>query len=436
MAPATVSLYSPQAHATSYGQNGSNPDSLNGEYRNLIWENERWWQSNSHIWGLHYPHIATADPNMLAFTESEDKGERDIQTRVRPGRYLKKFFGDILTDKQIAYFANWQATGTRENPWDSLTVEFARTKAEIACVYRHGPYSCMRGPFRNLSAHPCTVYAAGDLAVAYLPRSPTYNGHGHQVTVLARALCWPERKVFGRIYPSPDYHREDGFNDYVECDLAREALRNKLKALGWTSTYEGEDGEDFNGARLLRIEEGNDNFLMPYLDGEYGVRGGRSGEESGYWIMSNDGYDYACNETSGLIDEECEPEPYATCECCQEDIYSEYDCNEEVHVGRHTETWCCNCVDNEAYRCAGSGRYHDSNSNEAVEIGGSEYFMDWALDNGAYRSDFSGDWFFEDDNPAITDDNGDCHATSEDEKWRALHEDESEPTTIQEELSL
>jgi hypothetical protein len=53
----------------------------------------------------HFVHVSTHDPRMIAYTETADKGRRDIQTRVKPGKYLKRYFGDMLSDDQIREWA-------------------------------------------------------------------------------------------------------------------------------------------------------------------------------------------------------------------------------------------------------------------------------------------------------------------------------------------
>jgi hypothetical protein len=94
------------------------------------------------------------------------------------------------------------------------------------------------------SCHPVRVYGAGDLAIAYLEPE---KGH-----VTARALCWPARKIFGRVYG------DDG------------KLIPMLESAGF-SAIDRHSKTSFNGAKLLRIED-DYGFVCPYLDDpNYGV---------------------------------------------------------------------------------------------------------------------------------------------------------------------
>jgi hypothetical protein len=82
-----------------------------------------------------------------------------------------------------------------------------------SAVEAGGPSSCMDGEhdFHNLVRWPTAPYGAGDLAVAY-----TKNANGR---IQSRCLCWPEKKLFGRIYG--DFQRmkaameAEGFPDYT-----------------------------------------------------------------------------------------------------------------------------------------------------------------------------------------------------------------------------
>src|ERR1700680_3312611 len=43
----------------------------------------------------HFPHVSMSNKSMLAYTESSEKGARDIQTQMKPGAYLAKFFSSV-----------------------------------------------------------------------------------------------------------------------------------------------------------------------------------------------------------------------------------------------------------------------------------------------------------------------------------------------------
>lgn len=241
------------------------------------WGLESFWFYGYNVWRHHFVHVSEKDPALLAFTADNDKGERDIQTQIKPGRYLKEFFGDQLTDKQVANYARWHATGTRpKSVWNDYALKFAATPDEIAHVYRHGPSSCMDGThFRYASTHPTRAYGAGDLQVAYLEGKPPPHRRNKALTVVARALVWPEKKVVSRIYPTPDAWETDGFEGRQSSFECQNALGSRLQALGYRAAI---NGNELDGAKLLRIKKKKsqrwplrDGVILPFLDGGYNV---------------------------------------------------------------------------------------------------------------------------------------------------------------------
>lgn len=390
-----------------------------------VWHEERWWVDNYSIWGNHFVHRSVNNPALLAYTESEAKGKRDIQTPIKPGRYLSKFFGKILTEKQIAYYAAWQTSGARPvSEWHDAkrwSLAFAWTQDEIISVYKDGPRSCMSGDHFDDDNNPVRVYAAGDLAVAYL-----HDGGG---MIKARALVWPERKVVGRIYPTPDNWMDDGFECRTDSEDCQLALLKRLQGEGYRMGGI-EDGVSFEGARLLILESNNGGWVMPYLDGAYGVY--RSGS---FWRMTADQtkLEYRCDTTDGRI----ESGGGCTCDECGDDI--EDDGSEplvatRVHSGRLSgfRTWCESCRNSYAFYCEGFGEYVSEIVPHTV-IRGADYCDAW-LEQNAFLSQHSNEWFLNDDDEPV-DVDGETWALSEareDAHW----DDEAERWTTEEVVDL
>lgn len=160
-----------------------------GEYQELPWSKERWWTALDHVHGLHFPHVSTKNSvGLMAYTENPEKGSADIQTAIKPGRYLEQFFKGSLNGMVIRDMCARFSEKFEEN-----VILFARTEDEIEEVYTTGPASCMAHPAAQYTSHihPVRVYAAGDLAVAYLKRD---------ARIVARALVWPDKKVYNNIY--------------------------------------------------------------------------------------------------------------------------------------------------------------------------------------------------------------------------------------------
>lgn len=183
----------------------------------------------------HFLHLSKDDPKKVAFTESPEKGVLDRQTKMLPGRYLERFYGHLSDMERKRYIA------MVDKPEEVL---FATTADEIEWVYTHGPESCMSKTKNryNGNIHPTRAYGGGDITVAYLK-----NTDGR---VSARAVCWQEKKIYGRCYG----------------DESR--LRQALDAQDFKDVYiRGGGGEHFDGARIAKVwSEDIKGYVGPYLD--------------------------------------------------------------------------------------------------------------------------------------------------------------------------
>lgn len=306
----------------------------------------------------HYAHVSVDDPTMLAFTQSPEHGERNRQTRIKPGRYLQAHYPH-LTPKQVAYYAEWFRSGQKPPKEVDGQLMFATTQDEIVEVYENGPDSCMHGD-------DCVrVYAAGDLAVAWV-KSP-------QGDVLSRALCWPAKKVYGRVYPDDDENGPD--------------LIARLRSLDYQHLHQSAGG--FEGARLLKIETVG-TYVMPYIDSSYGVC-----DDGEYWTMSQN-YDYACSSTVGIL-EPVDDRPI--CDYCEE----RYDDGSTVYryfSDRFGAEWCEYCADHNTFYCEGTERSY-SDSNECVYVDGiGDCILEWAEQSeDVYVCDGDGEHYYEPSNP-------------------------------------
>jgi hypothetical protein len=180
----------------------------------------------------HFAHLSSKDASKIAFTEDDEKGAIDRATVLTPGRYLTRFYPGLSDAEMRRLVALIDAFSD---------IRLAFEPDEIARIYRDGPHSCMAGSkFNHYETHPCSVYGAGDLAIAYMvnPRSKSIS---------CRGLVWPEKKLYGTLYGDDD------------------RLRNKLEEEGYEDV--GDNG-GFFGARLLKIPTRGepDRFYMPYFD--------------------------------------------------------------------------------------------------------------------------------------------------------------------------
>lgn len=318
----------------------------------------------------HFAHVSTEDGAKIAYTQDAAKGAGDIQTRVKPGRYLTQFYGDVFDAPTIARMAAEFDNQFGEN----LTLSFAVTADEIEDVYTSGPSSCMSHSACRYSSdvHPVRVYAAGDLQLAYLER---------EGKITARALVWPANKVYSRVY-----------GDEVRlCDLLETA---------------GYERGSIEGARLERIEESG-GFVMPYIDeadgcqdcgGHLKIGGGRinCGNTNG---LSGSGT--VCEACGDEVDEDdcrrndggevfcdcCYLDRYSYCERGDEECLSE-DMREVICTSRYgtrsrtTQYWGPNAVDRYAFTCEGNGAIYDNEFK--VELAdGTVWSVDYFEEHGA-----------------------------------------------------
>jgi hypothetical protein len=316
----------------------------------------------------HFAHVSTEDGAKIAYTQDANKGAGDIQTRVKPGKYLAQFYGHVFDAPTIARMAAEFSV----QYGDSILLQFAHTSEEIERVYVNGPHSCMQYPASHFesSVHPCTIYAAGDLAIAYIER----DGN-----ITARALVWPDKKLYGRIYGD-------------ECRLG-----DLLESASYVSG-------DLDGARMLRIEEGS-GFVCPYIDGSQsarddgkhlilggsGVNGGNQNGLSGSSIRCTD-----CGD--GVDDDNCQSDDDGNsyCEHCYNEAFgycehTEESCPrggmQEVIIERRNgrrgvQCWGQYAIENDATECEGNGSlYHNDLMIELAD--GTMWSRDYFEDNGS-----------------------------------------------------
>ena len=310
----------------------------------------------------HWVHVSVhpEKPDMIAYTRTLKDGMRDRQVRVKLGRYLAQTFGDKLSDQKIAQLV----ARHNEHQCEKLHWHIAMTPTRIETVYRRGPNSCMSKSRRYYDrdiecihdAHPTSIYGAGDLGVAFLRR----DGR-----ITARALVWPERKVYGRVYGDADRLlralHEAGYQSEYDH-------RKAVKDAGGDQFVDG----GFNGARLLKLDM--DGVLVaPYMDEDYGIQHLHSNvayANSGFAMMTMR-YDDACNMTNGLSGERGEP-----CTDCGEHTHED-----EQHHTHNGDMICENCRDNEYFWCDDTDElYH---INDAVRT-----YDDRLISQEAYERDY------------------------------------------------
>ena len=254
-----------------------------------------------------FPHVSKIRKGNIAFTESADRGQRNIQTSIKPGRYFERFYND-LGRGELRRIANDFVMRYGETK-----LLFASTKEDLAMVFAHdfGPNSCMTYELDDYVTgfSPVRAYAGSDLQVAYIA---VCDDEGKPYSVSARCVVWPEKKRYGRIYG------ED------------QKIVPLLKAHGFTSGR-------FAGAKLPKIEFEPGEYVMPYLDGDCDVI-----DKGDHWVIAREGDgDYKALSTNGVIETEKQ--------CCR--CGEMRDNRNWTRVYNTGERWCQSCIENHTYEC-------------------------------------------------------------------------------------
>ena len=312
---------------------------------------------------LQHPHRADKDSAMLAYTQSDAKGQADIQTTTKPGRYIKRHFPQ-LSDDVIRDVVS--LTTNKFEIWTEAR--------DIVRAAQQGPYSCMAWQHADVDDGDVHPYQAYDPAFGWAV-AVEVKGDGE---VTGRALVNRKNMEFVRTYQgskdsgnSSDHH----------------ALASWLEAQG----YNHVDGW-CPGTKLARIDY-KYGFLAPYIDGV-----NQDVDDGGSYLRITANGEYTCNNTDGTPDED--NRTTWTCSECEE---GQTDDDDQNPVGRHGDEDVCNhCLNRHftfvrgADRCGGYREYYVRDS-EVVEVNHYNYDANYLPDCIVTLDDGSGGYADEDD---------------------------------------
>jgi len=299
----------------------------------------------------HFPHLSRVREGMVAYTPSPEKGHRDKRDVITPCRYLVQFCPQVDAAGREAICGEVRAAL-------EATMHRATTADEIERVYniKTSWTSCMAGHYQSGSGQwmqrwnsggisgdrhtpsPVRAYGDSDLALVWLG---TLGATPEQDTLIARAVVWPERKQYVRVYG----------------DQPR--LVARLDAEGW------ERVSSFDGAQIRRIVLPNRELSVPYVDGTDRAKVDASGEwlrlgSGGVNTSSQDGQvcDHAalcrragCRREVGDSSEDnlCDRCYDAQCTCIQcDEVFEDSD---EGITSAAGEWYCQTCADERAFSC-------------------------------------------------------------------------------------
>jgi hypothetical protein len=257
---------------------------------------------------LHFLHYSKTGSHKIAFTLSDEHGRQDRQTRMTFRAYLNRFFEDMPdTEKELMV-----------SKFDDSSLEILRDSSEIVSAYTKGPPSCMSHGVCSFqsSVHPVRVFGGeSDIKLAVMR-----SGEGD---IIARALVWPEKGHHARIYA-----QNGGINDHMKQSLAESGYKPG----------------SFDGARLNRIEDSGDCFVMPYLDRTDTDRwpcAASVDDDGDFMIWQDTGGEYNADSTTGL----CGEDSCYSCENCGDRVHEDY-----IMSTERGEVMCGECY-SEIYTC-------------------------------------------------------------------------------------
>lgn len=310
----------------------------------------------------HFAHISIDDPLMVAFTKNDEMGLADRQTRMSSEAYLKRYWPDAFTASEIdtlvqvhneTYVDHAFKLATVPDEIEQVYTNFDRSCDDVAT-------SCMRGTDWKYGEHPCRVYGAGDLAIAYLTNKDGETTH--------RALCWPERKLYSRMYGKGD------------------RLHARLKMAGYSkSAYYDGGGASLEGARLLRIELdcNSEEFVMPYVDENIPAK-----DDGKFLILSRAGR-ICTRQTNGTTAEEPEEGDGDLCSICEERV--DETTNVYTRANQTSSVQMCECCRGSlAFWCDGYEKYFHSGRVNSYEVNGETWSARYFELHGA-RCEHTGD---------------------------------------------
>jgi len=330
---------------------------------------------------LHFAHIAKKKPSLIAYTKDDLKAAADKQSLISIQGYVKLLIdaGAIQeTEAQEIISAQFAHASALESE-----LKFAYSEDDIEAVYtnydenaRSVGVSCMRYYEEHWARvegnyyHPVRVYGAGDLAVAYLT-----NDDGQTI---ARALCWPEKKLYSRVYADTDI------------------LHNLLQAAGYNkSRYYSHEYKSIDGARLLRVINDNDNLVCPYLD-----ESGHITDMTDYLIIDRTGFN--AQKTEGEVPLRGE----FTCDSCNDNFDTDEDFREVYTNASRTrsQNWCGYCRNGYSFYCQGTQEYYSETVDHTFVD--EECYLSIYVERNANYCEYYEQYSFDDLHTVIIDDEG------------------------------
>lgn len=338
-------------------------DKFGTTWRAVPWAREDWFTYSAYR-HTHALHIATGNELQVAYAQTLPKvvGEKYVSTK--PGRYLTQFFGHVLDETQIKYWA--EQVSAAAAPCELHFIEGADTEGWLR-VYRDGPDSCMKGENTvRVYSHKNSV-----LRLAYITQGDEIKG---------RAIVREDEHQYVRVYPNTNSTDGQRYNTVMRdmVEAAGYGFGSLMGVLLDAIPHKGDEG----GYICPYLDSGDGDtpcLEVTYVHGKEYLRVGRNGMDG----QTQNGYVSDYDENSRDCDD-CG-------ERCPEDEMRFIECNDH-HV--------CECCMQENYVMAYGRRSQvlvRTDDMELVEVGGEWYMTEYANNHDIYLCDVTEEWMHEDD---------------------------------------
>jgi len=332
-------------------------------WKQTPWDGEAWAHEGNPLFYFHLAHVSQVEPLQIAYNASVDKLRRDIQIRIKPGRYLSKFYPE-LSDERIRTLVHKFEADNQKNELTIIDNSSAKAWVEAYSFEVQASDSSSTSCMMGRDCVSIYAYSGNDLCLLVIWKEDA---------VIARAVANSETKEYVRAYTNYD-------------KLAANTFIQILHDAGWSP-----NDACLEGSRLVRIESSQTNkFKCPYIDGEY-----QSVRDNGTHLQicegdSDDPDIYEATNQDGWTSEGLGP--VVQCDDCgtsmdeDEGNYSEY----------HDNSVCNRC--NRRYVMAYADPRHRNHTDlvkvdECVSVNGSYYVADLVEEFGFQQCDWSDDWF-------------------------------------------
>lgn len=373
-----------------YMRNDNNSES----YTPVPWADEPWCLAatpSQHRWC----YISKDDPMKVVYYQTPEKMLRNIRTRTTPGKFLKEFFGHVLSDAEIQQWlikVTQQATplrpylvidnndpkwGAGRNP-DDLGEEWVRYyKSDVTRV----DYSCMQD-------EDCVrVYGlpGNDIGLVCWGKPSQDNPEvpDESAGFYGRTIVSLKNKEAVRFYPANESFAQFGG---LDADTMGRQLHEQL---GFAAE---EDRSTLEGHRIRVIVESerHSRIVIPYLDGKMSIDDDTDMNDDTTMLTVHGDVD--CQTTDGYV---TLTKRYR-CDCCGEKSNDEDFLN---YVECDDRSVCQSCL-NDNYTYAYGKRYQGFYPNDECiycESDGEYYVAEYANNHEVCQCEECGEWYHLDD---------------------------------------